>query len=253
MQPTKRAFLFVKESVGWIRSPIGVIHAKEAIPEEDCPQEQLQLFDEDWCSRRLWNHSLYQVPLGDQASVEQDADSWARFWQENCLYNAHVVDEECPPPAALQVALIRSAAMSFPIRTGLGGYNIAPRALARLSDGLLMWLIMVSAAAEKFGEWPAGLNLVMIALIPKSDKGRRPIGLFPTLIRIWRISWQVAATGRLPWQSQPCFFFDVRAWVLNERLGFSLTGRRRQPEIECSSGRLCLPWSKPLKKYHTII
>ena len=38
---------------------------------------------------------------------------------------------------------------------------------------------------EENGTWPTRWQLVVIALIPKSDEGRRPIGLFPAVIRDW--------------------------------------------------------------------
>ena len=38
---------------------------------------------------------------------------------------------------------------------------------------------------EISGEWPQFTQLVMTVLIPKSDGGLRPIGLFPTTYRIW--------------------------------------------------------------------
>ena len=40
-------------------------------------------------------------------------------------------------------------------------------------------------AAEAIGQWPRNLALVLIAMLPKSDGGMRPIGLFPSLIRVW--------------------------------------------------------------------
>ena len=40
-------------------------------------------------------------------------------------------------------------------------------------------------AFEKHGDWPETLDLVLIVLLPKGEGGYRPIGLFPTPIRIW--------------------------------------------------------------------
>ena len=44
---------------------------------------------------------------------------------------------------------------------------------------------MLLRAAERLGGWPSIINLVLIVLLPKGTGGFRPIGLFPTLIRIW--------------------------------------------------------------------
>jgi hypothetical protein len=40
-------------------------------------------------------------------------------------------------------------------------------------------------AFERRGSWAEVLDLVLIVLLPKTDGGVRPIGLFPTIIRIW--------------------------------------------------------------------
>ena len=40
-------------------------------------------------------------------------------------------------------------------------------------------------AFERRGSWAEVLDLVLIVLLPKTDGGFRPIGLFPTIIRIW--------------------------------------------------------------------
>ena len=80
---------------------------------------------------------------------------------------------------------LRSAALSFSASTGVGADNVAPRAVARLSHELLKALCAVLMATELLGAWPKRLWLVLIVLLPKPDGGRRPIGLFPSLLRIW--------------------------------------------------------------------
>ena len=80
---------------------------------------------------------------------------------------------------------MRAAALTFPAGTGLGGDNVSPRALARLSDEALMALARILAAAEALGAWGQAVSLVLIVLLPKPDGGLRPIGLFPTIVRLW--------------------------------------------------------------------
>ena len=70
---------------------------------------------------------------------------------------------------------IRQAALSFPANTGSGGENIAPRAVARLSQPAILVLIAPFMAFEKLGVWCHVVNLVLIVLLPKPDRGRRPI------------------------------------------------------------------------------
>ena len=63
--------------------------------------------------------------------------------------------------------------------------HFAPRAIARLSANAHHALACILLAAEHSGDWPATIRFVLTVLLPKTDGGRRPIGLFPTPIRIW--------------------------------------------------------------------
>ena len=71
--------------------------------------------------------------------------------------------------------------------TGLGSdkQHMAPRALLRLSEEARAMLLHIFLAAEALGAWSEALDLVLIILLPKPDGGLRPIGLFPTMIRLW--------------------------------------------------------------------
>ena len=58
---------------------------------------------------------------------------------------------------------------------------------------MLMALLRLLFVCECQGRWPLAVALVIIALLPKPEGGRRPIGLFPLLPRIWmRIRREVA-------------------------------------------------------------
>ena len=61
--------------------------------------------------------------------------------------------------------------MTFPAGTGLFADDISPRALNRLSDEVLHGLCSLFAALECVGHWPAIVNLVLIVLLPKPDRG----------------------------------------------------------------------------------
>ena len=67
----------------------------------------------------------------------------------------------------------------------MGADAIQPRAISRLSDNSISALAKILTAVEKQGDWPDALKLVLTVLIPKSDGGLRPIGLFPTIVRLW--------------------------------------------------------------------
>ena len=81
--------------------------------------------------------------------------------------------------------MIKTAAETFPLGTGLGADNMAPRAVAALPQWQLQMLADILNECEATGVWPKRWNLVLIALLPKPDGGRRPIGLFPAVVRIW--------------------------------------------------------------------
>ena len=88
-----------------------------------------------------------------------------------------------PPPPTVEQLL--EAARKIPVGSGLSWDLWHPRALQRLPRPLLTALIRILAAAEREGKWPAQLDLVVIALLTKPGGGFRPIGLFPSIIRIW--------------------------------------------------------------------
>ena len=62
---------------------------------------------------------------------------------------------------------------------------MAPRAVGRLPERARLMITVILLAAEALGCWASALELVRIVLLPKPGGGLRPIGLFPTSIRIW--------------------------------------------------------------------
>ena len=119
------------------------------------------------------------MPLSDQAAVDKEADEWAGLWQEKAVYESPLFNGDGAPLQQLMPEAIVAAAQSFPLGTGLGADNIAPRAFARLSGDALLALTILFAAFEEAGSWCSTLDLVMIVLLPKATGGFRPIGLFP--------------------------------------------------------------------------
>ena len=81
--------------------------------------------------------------------------------------------------------MIRKACRTFPVQTGLGADAIQPRALLRLSDEAIDRLAAILTSIEVNGKWLPALQLVMTVLLPKTDGGLRPIGLFPAVVRVW--------------------------------------------------------------------
>ena len=59
-------------------------------------------------------------------------------------------------------------------------------------------LVRIFIIIEALGQWPDTIGLVVVSSIPKTDGGRRPIGLLPSLVRLWmRIRLDVAKAWQL--------------------------------------------------------
>ena len=190
--PSRLAYRWLKGFTGWSKSPLGHEQQNDQIPEEPTTTDELEA---PHChgktagfrgSARVqrFNGSARLTPLCDQAVVEAEADNWGGLWCENRRYEAldwsGLEDLEPLLPEAL-----RAAAESFPAGTGLGVDHIPPRAIARLSNEALQALCDILMHMERSGDWDNSLRLVLIVLLAKDDGGFRPIGLFPTIIRIW--------------------------------------------------------------------
>ena len=122
----------------------------------------------------------------DQAAVDKRADDWALFWREDDSYIEPVFPIQPGALAMMMPRALNDAALSFPINTAVGQDNIAPRAVTRLSEAAVMALTALLMAFEGIGAWCKVLNLVLIVLLPKGGGGGfRPIGLFPTIVRLW--------------------------------------------------------------------
>ena len=110
------------------------------------------------------------------------------------------------PLPPLRLEELRSSAASFPVGTGVSTDNLAPRAFLRLSDAMLTGLCAILMACELLGAWPQAIRLVLIMLLPKPDGGRRPIGLFPAIIRTWARARCCIAHRWEAMHSLPCMY-----------------------------------------------
>jgi len=187
--PSRLAYQWIKGPTGWTRSPLGCQSLNDAALaeqhlEDEAPAHHLTVAKDE--HRLIVGDDLpARVPLSDQADAEAEASSWAALWNEGEEYNLDISPSKSDPLPPLRPADLRRSAASFPVGTGVSGENVAPRALERLSDRLLAALCAILMACELLGAWPTMINLVLIVLLPKTDGGRRPIGLFPAVIRVW--------------------------------------------------------------------
>ena len=116
------------------------------------------------------------APRSDKAEVDATAKAWASLWQASDEYRMpdfSGADDEVLQP--LTAEDLRRAASSFPIETGLGADNVAPRAMLRLANEQLQELAELMTLAESTGNWSEAISLVLIVLLPK-DGGFRPMG-----------------------------------------------------------------------------
>ena len=77
------------------------------------------------------------------------------------------------------------AAHTYKRHTGLGVDSFHPRWFGWLSSALLQALACLLNTLEALGVWPMQVQAIIIAQIAKSGGGRRPIGLFTSLVRLW--------------------------------------------------------------------
>lgn len=140
------------------------------------------------------------------------------------------------------VPVITQAAMTFHIGTGLGWDEIHPRAICRLSQPTLEWLARVLYHCEAIGKWPELVDIVVIALLHKSDGGLRSIGLMPFLVRIWT---RARKEVTMQWESSTSIrsYMQAKAWVRMLPPGSKQQGRSSLP----------LPSTRPVMFKHCLI
>lgn len=141
------------------------------------------------------------------------------------------------------VDAITQAAMTFPVGTGLGWDGIHPRAICRLSQATLEWLAKVMYHCETTGRWPELIDVDVIALLPKSDGGLRPIGLMPFLVRSWTrarneiaMQWGKDKSSPAPvhWKRHGA---DIAAWKRAARAELSATA-----QFKVGYAQICWIW-----------
>ena len=194
-------------ALGWVPSTAG--------PAGQADGDEAQDFDPDIAdavdvATRLEHNSSQSIiissseqptcPMSLQQSVDDTALGWAQQWSaDSPLPPCEWPADMGPLPPMLELAAFKDSLVSFPTYLGLGWDDIHPRALLRLDDQILLALLRILFLCECAGEWPSFTSLVIIALLPKSDGGLRPIGLFPWLPKVWAKARRSVA---LAWECQ---------------------------------------------------
>ena len=152
-----------------------------------------------------------------QAVVNQDLKTWKAIWERHqgtttAPWRNHDADEGELPAVTAQC--LRRAARSFKESTSIGVDGIPPKTVALLSDELLEVVADLINRIEEGGVWPQSYSTAVLHLIPKPAGGRRPIGLLPTLVRLWERARKDV----------------VRRWRSKEAMPFSWAGKGKGSE-----------------------
>ena len=146
-------------------------------------------------------------PLHCQQVVDAEAAKLFAVWQVDHtapgLMWLDMLGEALP---LLCVDAVMQACDSLAADSSLGWDQIHPRALKRLSRPALRALLRILILCEIFGTWPQVIGIVIIALLPKSDGGLRPIGLCPSLVRLWMAIRMPVAQAWQAAHERPYFF-----------------------------------------------
>jgi hypothetical protein len=188
---------------GWVPSRVANRSSLPAFRQRDIDEEST------WLRRRNLSPGDDGVmrPLNAQEVVDAEAADWASHWlagqdQPPCPWPETITPSSHP----LTPQQLLAAAATFPDGTGLNWERFHPKAIRRLSDGLLVRLAELLTAIEHHGRWPTAVAWAIIVLLAKPDGGFRPIGLLPWIIRLWTRARRQMAVDWERAHHRPYFF-----------------------------------------------
>ncbi len=117
--------------------------------------------------------------------VSGEADKWEPIWRPPGLEGARVDWGQVRRLARPTVHEARAAAKKFKPKTKIGVEGVNPRDLAEITDDMMEVYIDIMVTCELLGRIPERVALVIILLLNKKSGGRRPVGILPTLYRVW--------------------------------------------------------------------
>ncbi len=150
------------------------------------------------------------IPLDDQGTADRILQAWMHIWGDHHRDPAaRSYWHEANSMPRITVLQLRQAAASIKAHTAIGADCIHPRWLSWLSDECLTALIGLFELIERWGRIPNALRLVLLAFLPKPEGGLRPIGILPTVIRIWA---KARSRQALAWEeaNRRSFFWGVK-------------------------------------------
>ncbi len=117
--------------------------------------------------------------------VAGEADKWEPIWRPPGLESVRVDWGQIRRLARPTVHEARAAAKKFKPKTKIGVEGVNPRDLAEITDDMMEVYIDIMVTCELLGRIPERVALVIILLLNKKSGGRRPVGILPTLYRVW--------------------------------------------------------------------
>ena len=123
-----------------------------------------------------------------QGILEQDLEEWRKIWhrlgdQPTAPWRSH--KSGGTKRSKVTADDVGRASRSFCTDTSMGCDSFPPSAIASLSAELRECIAEFLNLAEQEGAWPERAAVALMHLIPKTDGGRRPIGVLPSIVRIW--------------------------------------------------------------------
>ena len=111
------------------------------------------------------------------------------------------------PSSKLRGRLVFDAVVgSFKAKTGIGVDAIHPSVWSRISvKGKQLYTNLLNDV-ERTLTWPAQIQTLIYFLVPKTPTGERPIGLMPSIVRVWERmrkpildQWMISQTRSYDW------------------------------------------------------
>ena len=166
---------------------------------------------------------------GESSNPRDVADlafkSWARIWRTH-VNELHEADRPWEVPDHEEMLERGFRLSSFKPKTGIRVEEIHPSMWSRISEKGKQLHTDLLNDVERTLSWPAQIQTLIYFLVPKTPTGERPIGLMPSIVRVWERmrkpildQWMISQTPRNEWACKGRSA-GVAAWqhlVLEER------------------------------------
>ena len=168
-----------------------------------------------WCPR----DTAQVQATNPRDAAELAAKSWSRIWRVH-VEELKTGDRpwETPNDEDMSVLLqlevdglsgFDAVVGSFKAKTGIGVDAIHSSMWSRISEmGEQLYTDLLNDV-ERTLTWPAHVQTLIYFLVPKTPTGERPIGLMPSIVRVWELvrkptldQWMISQTRSYDWASK---------------------------------------------------